>query len=157
MIAVPRPEALGMPNAAASRHLKGGFGEVRSTRLDRNRQRMSVSVVAPPPARSQTSSWLTVRSDATEDEKQVGRELGVRYVVEGSVRQSENRIRITRQLVDASIGTHLWADRFEGMLDDIFELQDQIATASSERFPPSPSARRRACQAEADRQPQRPR
>jgi TolB-like protein len=64
----------------------------------------------------------------TVDEKQVGRELGVRYVVEGSVRQSEKRIRITGQLVDASTGTHLWADRFEGKLDDIFELQDQIAT-----------------------------
>jgi tetratricopeptide (TPR) repeat protein len=57
------------------------------------------------------------------------RELGVRYVVEGSVRKSENRIRITGQLVDASTGTHLWADRFEGTLDDIFELQDQIATS----------------------------
>jgi TolB-like protein len=65
----------------------------------------------------------------TVDEKQVGRELGVRYVVEGSVRQSEKRIRITGQLVEAATGTHLWAERFEGMLDDIFELQDQIATS----------------------------
>lgn len=65
----------------------------------------------------------------TVDEKQVGRELGVRYVVEGSVRRSESRIRITGQLVDTSAGTHLWADRFEGGLDDIFELQDQMATA----------------------------
>jgi TolB-like protein len=65
----------------------------------------------------------------TVDEKQVGRELGVRYVVEGSVRKSESRIRITGQLVDTATGTHLWADRFEGTLDDIFELQDQIATS----------------------------
>jgi TolB-like protein len=65
----------------------------------------------------------------TVDERQVGRELGVRYVVEGSVRQSEKRIRITGQLVDAATGTHLWAERFEGTLDDIFELQDQIATS----------------------------
>ena len=65
----------------------------------------------------------------TVDEKQVGRELGVRYVVEGSVRQVENRVRITGQLVDAATGTHLWAERFEGTLDDIFELQDQIATS----------------------------
>lgn len=65
----------------------------------------------------------------TVDEKQVGRELGVRYVVEGSVRQSDNRIRITGQLVDAATGTHLWAERFEGTLHDIFELQDQIATS----------------------------
>ena len=64
----------------------------------------------------------------TVDEKQVGRELGVRYVAEGSVRRSEKRIRITGQLVEAATGTHLWAGRFEGTLDDIFELQDQIAT-----------------------------
>ena len=68
----------------------------------------------------------------TVDEKQIGRELGVRYVVEGSVRQSESRVRITGQLVDASAGTHLWADRFEGRLDDIFELQDQIAKLEAE-------------------------
>jgi TolB-like protein len=65
----------------------------------------------------------------TVDEKQVGHELGVRYVVQGSVRRSEKRVRITGQLVEASTGTHLWAERFEGELDDIFELQDQIATS----------------------------
>ncbi|MGY2904171.1 winged helix-turn-helix domain-containing tetratricopeptide repeat protein [Bradyrhizobium sp. URHC0002] len=64
----------------------------------------------------------------TVDEKQVGRELGVRYVAEGSVRRSEKRVRITGQLVEAATGTHLWAGRFEGTLEDIFELQDQIAT-----------------------------
>jgi TolB-like protein/Flp pilus assembly protein TadD len=61
------------------------------------------------------------------DVKQVGRELGVRYVLEGSVRKAANRVRITGQLVDARTGMHLWADRFEGSLDDIFELQDQVA------------------------------
>jgi TolB-like protein len=61
------------------------------------------------------------------DVKQVGRELGVRYVLEGSVRKAANRVRITGQLVDATSGVHLWADRFEGTLDDIFELQDQVA------------------------------
>ncbi|WP_316170892.1 MULTISPECIES: winged helix-turn-helix domain-containing tetratricopeptide repeat protein [unclassified Bradyrhizobium] len=65
----------------------------------------------------------------TVNEQQVGRELGVRYVVEGSVRQSANRVRITGQLVDATTGTHLWADRFEETIDDLFELQDQIATS----------------------------
>ena len=74
------------------------------------------------------NSSFTYRG-ATVDEKQVGRELGVRYVVEGSVRRSENRVRITGQLVDTLSGTHIWADRFEGTLDDIFELQDQIATS----------------------------
>jgi TolB-like protein/class 3 adenylate cyclase len=61
--------------------------------------------------------------------KQVGRELGVRYVLEGSVRKAANRVRITGQLVDASNGAHLWADRFDGELENIFELQDQV-TAS---------------------------
>ena len=63
------------------------------------------------------------------DVKQVGRELGVRYVLEGSVRKAANRVRITGQLIDATTGAHIWADRFEGTLDDIFELQDQM-TAS---------------------------
>ena len=60
------------------------------------------------------------------DVKQVGRELGVRYVLEGSVRKSANRVRITGQLVDTSTGAHLWADRFDGGLGDIFDLQDQV-------------------------------
>jgi TolB-like protein/class 3 adenylate cyclase/Tfp pilus assembly protein PilF len=60
------------------------------------------------------------------DVKQVGRELGVRYVLEGSVRKAANRVRIAVQLIDAISGIHLWADRFEGMFEDIFELQDQV-------------------------------
>jgi TolB-like protein len=60
------------------------------------------------------------------DVKQVGRELGVRYVLEGSVRKSANRVRITGQLVDTATGAHLWADRFDGGLGDIFDLQDQV-------------------------------
>jgi TolB-like protein len=63
------------------------------------------------------------------DVKQVGRELGVRYVLEGSVRKAANRVRITGQLIDASTGASLWADRFEGALEDIFDLQDQITTS----------------------------
>ncbi len=63
------------------------------------------------------------------DVKQVGRELGVRYVLEGSVRKAANRVRITGQLIDATTGAHLWADRFDGTLDDIFELQDQVAAS----------------------------
>src|SRR6266536_4690774 len=60
------------------------------------------------------------------DVKQVGRELGVRYVLEGSLRKAGTRVRITGQLIDASTGAHLWADRFEGTLEDIFDLQDQV-------------------------------
>jgi TolB-like protein len=63
------------------------------------------------------------------DVKQVGRELGVRYVLEGSVRKAANRVRITGQLIDAATGAHLWADRFDGALEDIFDLQDQIAAS----------------------------
>jgi TolB-like protein len=61
------------------------------------------------------------------DLKQVGRELGVRYVLEGSVRKALNRVRIAGQLIDTSTGAHLWADRFEGNLEHIFDLQDQVA------------------------------
>jgi len=60
------------------------------------------------------------------DVKQVGRELGVRYVLEGSVRKATNRVRITGQLVDTATGAHLWADRFDGGLGDVFDLQDQV-------------------------------
>ncbi|MNQ34488.1 Transcriptional regulator HilA [compost metagenome] len=60
------------------------------------------------------------------DAQGVGQELGVRYVLEGSVRKYGNRLRITGQLIDATSGTHIWAERFEGLLDDLFELQDQI-------------------------------
>jgi TolB-like protein len=63
------------------------------------------------------------------DVKQVGRELGVRYVLEGSVRNAANRVRITGQLIDAANGAHLWADRFDGAIDDVFDLQDRV-TAS---------------------------
>jgi len=63
------------------------------------------------------------------DVKQVGRELGVRYILEGSVRRAGNRVRITGELVDTSTGADLWADRFDGAVEDIFDLQDQI-TAS---------------------------
>jgi adenylate cyclase len=62
------------------------------------------------------------------DIRHVGRELGVRYVLEGSVRKSGNRVRITGQLVDASSGRHIWADRFDGDLDDIFDLQDRVTS-----------------------------
>lgn len=61
------------------------------------------------------------------DMRQVGRELGVRYVLEGSIRKSANRVRITGQLVDAATGRNLWAERFENAVDDIFNLQDQVA------------------------------
>jgi TolB-like protein/Flp pilus assembly protein TadD len=63
------------------------------------------------------------------DVKQVAQELGVRYVLEGSVRKAGNRVRITGQLIDTTTGAHIWAERFDGALDDIFELQDQVASS----------------------------
>jgi TolB-like protein/Tfp pilus assembly protein PilF len=60
------------------------------------------------------------------DSKQVGRELGVRYVLEGSVRKSGNRLRIAGQLIDAETGAHVWADRYDGVLEDVFDLQDRF-------------------------------
>jgi adenylate cyclase len=74
------------------------------------------------------NSTFTYKGRAV-DVKQVGRELGVRYVLEGSVRKAGQRVRITGQLIDALTGTHLWASRFDGSLEDIFELQDQVAVS----------------------------
>src|SRR5262249_23479134 len=73
------------------------------------------------------NSAFTYKAGAV-DLKQVGRELGVRYVLEGSVRKAGNRVRITAQLIDSTTTAHIWGDRFEGTLDDVFELQDQVAS-----------------------------
>jgi hypothetical protein len=61
------------------------------------------------------------------DVKQVGRELGVRYVIEGSIRKAGQRVRITSQLVDATVGNHVWAERYDRQLADIFAVQDEIS------------------------------
>src|SRR5271163_4714132 len=74
------------------------------------------------------NSSFTYKGQAV-DVKRVGRELGVRYVLEGSVRKGGNRVRITAQLIDALTDAHLWADRFDGSLEDVFELQDKVASS----------------------------
>ena len=71
------------------------------------------------------NSSFTYKGKAV-DIKQVGRELGVRYVLEGSVRKAGGRLRISGQLIDVTTGAHLWADRFDGALEDIFDLQDKV-------------------------------
>jgi TolB-like protein len=76
------------------------------------------------------NSSFTYKGQAV-DVKQVARELGVRYVLEGSVRKAGNRVRITAQLIDAQSGTHLWADRFDGSLEDIFDLQEKVAVSAA--------------------------
>ena len=71
------------------------------------------------------NSTFTYKGKAV-DVKQVGRELGVRYVLEGSVRKAGNRVRVTGQLIDAASGAHVWADRFDRDLTDIFAVQDEL-------------------------------
>jgi adenylate cyclase len=84
------------------------------------------------------------------DIKQVGRELGVRYVLEGSVRKAGGKVRITGQLIASEIGAHLWADRFDGSLEDVFELQDQMTTSVVSAIAP------KITQAEIDRARRKP-
>jgi len=74
------------------------------------------------------NSAFTYKGKAV-DVKQVAQELGVRYLLEGSVRKAGNRVRITGQLIDTTTGAHIWADRFDRAIDDIFDLQDQVASS----------------------------
>jgi adenylate cyclase len=91
------------------------------------------------------SGWLFVIArnssfaykGTSPDVRRVGRELGVRYVLEGSVRKSSKRIRITCQFIEAATGGHVWADRFDGVMEDIFELQDHITEAVVGAIEPS--------------------
>jgi tetratricopeptide (TPR) repeat protein len=76
---------------------------------------------------ARTSSF-TYKGQAA-DVRRVGRELGVRYVLEGSVRKGGDRVRITAQLIDAETDMHLWADRFDGSLEDVFDLQEKVAAS----------------------------
>ncbi len=103
-----------------------GMVEEIITALSRNKQ---LFVIA-------RNSSFTFKGKAV-DIKQVARDLGVRYVLEGSVRKSGNRIRITGQLIDAASGAHLWADRYDGALEDVFDLQDQVASSVVGAIDPS--------------------
>jgi adenylate cyclase len=93
------------------------------------------------------NSSFTYKGQAV-DVKQVGRELGVRYVLEGSVRKGGNRVRITGQLIDAVTATHLWADRFDGSLEDVFDLQDKVASSVAGVIEPALQAAETARSAE---------
>jgi TolB-like protein len=118
-----RPSIAVMPFANLSgdpeqEYFADGMVEAIITALSRFRQ---LFVIAG-------NSSFTYKGRAV-DVKLIGRELGVRYVLEGSVRKAANRLRITGQLIDASTGTLLWADRFDGQLDNVFDLQDEVAAA----------------------------
>jgi adenylate cyclase len=98
------------------------------------------------------NSSFTYKGQAI-DVKRVGRELGVRYVLEGSVRKAGNRVRITGQLIDVETSAHLWADRFDGSLEDVFDLQDKIAISVAGVIEPALQAaemRRSAAQPSAN-------
>jgi TolB-like protein/class 3 adenylate cyclase len=95
------------------------------------------------------NSSFTYRGKAV-DIKQVGRELGVRYVLEGSVRKAGGKVRITGQLIETTTGAHLWADRFDGPVDDIFALQDKVTSSVVAAIAP------RLEQAEIDRSARKP-
>jgi len=82
------------------------------------------------------NSCFTYRGRAV-DMKQVGRELGVRYVLEGSVRKAGNRVRVTAQLIEAEAGNHVWANRYDRDLADIFALQDEITEAVATAVAPA--------------------
>lgn len=104
-----------MSNDAEQEYFADGMVEDIITALSRFNQ---LFVIA-------RNSSFTYKGRAV-DVRQVARELGVRYVLEGSVRKSRNQVRITGQLIDATTGTHLWADKFDSGLEDIFALQDRI-------------------------------
>ena len=90
------------------------------------------------------------------DIRQVGRELGVRYVLEGSVRKAGDRVRITGQLIDATTGAHLWADRFDGALEDVFDLQDRVTASVVGVIAPAVQRRRSSACAESRRRASKP-
>jgi adenylate cyclase len=104
-----------MSGEAEQEYFSDGISEDLITALSRVRW---LTVIA-------RNSTFTYKGKAV-DVKQVGREMGVRYVLEGSVRRAGNRVRITAQLIEAETGAHIWAERYDRQLDDIFELQDEI-------------------------------
>ena len=128
-----------MSGDPAQEYFADGMVEEIITALSRNKE---LFVIA-------RNSSFTFKGRAV-DIKQVARDLGVRYVLEGSVRKSANRIRITGQLIDAATGAHLWADRYDGALEDVFELQDQVAASVAAAIAPS------VTQAEMERAKRKP-
>jgi TolB-like protein len=138
-IAPPRPEASisekpaiavlpfqNMSGDPEQDHFADGMAEDIITALSRIRW---LSVLA-------RNSTFTYKGRAV-DVKQVGRELGVRYVLEGSVQKAAGRVRITAQLIEAETSAHLWADRFDGSLEDVFDLQDSVAASIADVIEPA--------------------
>lgn len=128
----PSPEALPLPDKPSIAVLP-----FRNLSGDPEQEYFAEGVVEDIIAALSRIRWLFVIArdssfaykDRTVEVKRLGHELGVRYLLEGSLRRAGDRVRITGQLIDATTGTHIWAERFEGDLHDVFELQDQIATS----------------------------
>ncbi|WP_046864754.1 adenylate/guanylate cyclase domain-containing protein [Microvirga massiliensis] len=112
---------------------------------DRNDEYLAEGVVEDIiAALSRVRSFFVIARNSTFTYKghavnvqQVSRELGVRYVLEGSVRRSRNRVRVTAQLIDATTGAHLWGDRYDGVVEDVFDLQDEITARVAGAIQPS--------------------
>jgi len=111
------PPSQNMSSDPEQEYFADGIVEDITTALSRNK---GLFVIA-------RNSSFTYKGKSV-DVRQVGRDLGVRYVLEGSVRKAGNRLRLTGQLVMAASGTHIWADRFEGAIDDMFDLQDRMTS-----------------------------
>ena len=109
-------------------YFSDGMAEDIITELSRSR---SLFVIA-------RNSSFTYKGRAV-DVKQVARELGVRYVVEGSVRRSGGRVRVTAQLIDAETGNHIWAERYDRDVEEVFAVQDEITTAVANAVLPAVS------------------
>ena len=107
-------------------YFSDGLAEDIITELSRSR---SLFVIA-------RNSSFTYKGHAV-DVKQVARELGVRYVVEGSVRRSGGRVRVTAQLIDAETGNHIWAERYDRHIEEVFAVQDEITTAVANAIIPA--------------------
>ena len=125
-------------------YFSDGIAEDIITELSRSR---SLFVIA-------RNSSFTYKGHAV-DVKQVARELGVRYVVEGSVRRSGGRVRVTAQLIDAETGNHIWAERYDRDIEEVFAVQDEITTAVANAIIPAISGRTATCFAKAAGEPWR--
>lgn len=134
---VSPPHALGKPAATADPRLSIAVLPFQNMSRDPEQEDFCDGVVEEIISRLSRLKWLLVIArnstfvykGKSVDIQQVGRELNVRYVLEGSVRKSGQRLRITAQLIDASTGAHVWAERFDGDIGDVFNLQDEVTIA----------------------------
>jgi adenylate cyclase len=125
----------GRPQGAAARRQNRSRRQAGTTRHRRQRisDGISEDIITEP---SRFSELLVIARNSSfqykgkaADIRQVGRELGARYVLEGSVRRSGDRVRVTAQLIDAETGAHRWAERYDREVRDVFAVQDEVARA----------------------------